>query len=74
VALPAQTAWGDLVNKFRLLGWDGPFHVRGRDHPFMVKGKRKQKIPNSHTDPVHVSLLKKVLHQAGISEKEWTSA
>ncbi len=41
----------------------------------MKKGKRKVKIPNPHgSGDIHVSLLKKILKQAGISESQWMSA
>lgn len=74
MALPAQTPRVELIRKFRALGWSGPVFVRGRDHPFMVRGSRKQKIPNPHTDPIHVSLLKRILHQAGITDDQWNGA
>jgi hypothetical protein len=37
----------------------------------MARGTRKQRIPNSHTDPVHISLLREILRQAGITNDEW---
>ena len=41
----------------------------------MKKGKRKVKLPNPHgSDEIHVSLLKKILKQAGINENQWMSA
>ena len=61
-----------MVRKFRKLGWTGP--LQGTKHPFMIKGTRKQRIPNSHTDPVHVSLLREILRQAGLSLDEWDAA
>lgn len=70
--LPTQTPWSEMVKKFRALGWDGPQF--GTKHPFMVKGTRKQRIPNSHTDPVHVSLLRRILAQAGIAREDWIEA
>lgn len=41
----------------------------------MKKGKLKVKIPNPHgSDEIHVSLLKKILKQAGMTESEYMSA
>lgn len=62
-----------MIQRFRELGWEGP--IEGSDHPFMRKGKLKVKVPNPHgSDEVHVSLLKKILKQAGIDENRWMSA
>ena len=61
-----------MVTKFRALGWAGP--IRGSKHPFMVKGKQKQRIPNPHDDPIHVSLLKEILRQADVKNEEWEQA
>jgi len=41
----------------------------------MVRGSLKVRVPNPHgTDEIHVSLLSKILEQAGISQDDWTSA
>ncbi len=62
-----------MIQRFRNLGWEGP--IPGPDHPFMKKGKLKVKIPNPHeSDEIHVSLLKKILKQAGITENQYMSA
>lgn len=61
-----------MVRKFRALGWSGP--IAGTKHPFMVKGAHKQRIPNSHSDPVHISLLREILRQAEIASDDWDSA
>ncbi len=38
----------------------------------MKLGTRKVHIPNPHmSDTIHVSLLKEILKQAGITEKQW---
>jgi len=55
------------------LGWEGP--IPGGNHSFMKKGNLKVRIPNPHEgDEVHVSLLKRILKQAGITENQWMSA
>ena len=38
----------------------------------MIKGRKKIRIPNPHKGKnIHISLLKEILRQAGISLKEW---
>ena len=38
----------------------------------MIKGTKKIRIPNPHgSKDIHVSLLKEILRQAGISDEEW---
>jgi predicted RNA binding protein YcfA (HicA-like mRNA interferase family) len=62
-----------LVRKLRGLGYSGPFS--GGRHQFMVKGEKKIRIPNPHKgQSVHISLVKEILRQAGISNEEWDSA
>ena len=71
--LPTVTPRRRVIQRFRNLGWEGP--IEGSDHPFMKKGKLKVKLPNPHgNNEVHVSLLKKILKQAGINEAQWMSA
>ncbi len=60
----------ELIKKFRKLGFKGPFS--GGKHQFMIKGRQKIRIPNPHKgEDVHISLLKEILRQAGISFEEW---
>lgn len=62
-----------LIGKFKALGYSGPFS--GGKHQFMVKGDKKIRIPNPHgSNEIHVSLLKEILRQAGISNAEWDKA
>ncbi|MDQ3428712.1 MAG: type II toxin-antitoxin system HicA family toxin [Actinomycetota bacterium] len=71
--LPRVTKRRRLIQRFRNQGWEGP--IDGPDHPFMKKGKLKVKIPNPHgSDEIHVSPLKKILKQAGMTESEYMSA
>lgn len=68
--MPASISRRELIKKFRSLGYTGPFS--GGKHQFMVKGKRKIRIPNLHgSGDVHISLVKEILRQAGISTDEW---
>lgn len=41
----------------------------------MIKGLKKIRIPNPHeSGDVHISLVKEILRQAGISIDEWDKA
>jgi predicted RNA binding protein YcfA (HicA-like mRNA interferase family) len=60
----------ELISKFIALGFDGPFS--GGKHQFMKRGSRKIRIPNPHgSGDIHISLVKEILRQAGISKDEW---
>lgn len=62
--------WSELVNKFRKLGYDGPYS--GGKHLFMQKGSKKIRIPNPHKNKdIHIGLLKEILRQAEIKIEEW---
>ncbi len=62
----------ELIRKFRVLGYSGPFS--GGKHQFMLKGSHKIRIPNPHAGDVDSSLVKEILRQAGISPEEWDKA
>jgi predicted RNA binding protein YcfA (HicA-like mRNA interferase family) len=63
----------ELIRKFRALGYAGPFS--GGKHQFMKKGKKKIRIPNPHgSGDIHISLIKEILRQSGISGDEWRNA
>ena len=63
----------ELIQKFTRLGFDG--HFSGGKHQFMKKGKIKVRIPNPHkSQEIHISLIKQVLRQAGINEKDFDNA
>lgn len=73
MALPRTTERPELIRKFRALGWVGPFS--GGNHAFMRKGTHTVRVPNQHGDSdTHVSLLKKILEQASITEADWLNA
>ncbi|MBL7129183.1 MAG: type II toxin-antitoxin system HicA family toxin [Ignavibacteria bacterium] len=68
--MKSVTPRNELIRKFRNLGFEGPFS--GRRHQFMKKGEHKIRIPNPHkTKEIHISLLREILRQAGIEEKDW---
>jgi predicted RNA binding protein YcfA (HicA-like mRNA interferase family) len=73
VALPKVTPRAVVIRKFRALGFDGP-HA-GAKHPFMRKGTLTVPIPNKYKgDDIRRELLREILKQAGISEREWRRA
>ncbi|MFH0803785.1 MAG: type II toxin-antitoxin system HicA family toxin [Candidatus Tagabacteria bacterium] len=67
--MPRNISWRRLVQKFRKLGFDGPYS--GGRHLFMVKGELKIRIPNPHRGDISKYLLTEILRQAGISKDEW---
>lgn len=62
-------SWRKLVQKFRELGFDGPYS--GGRHLFMVKGELKARIPNPHQKDISKYLVAEIIRQADISKKEW---
>lgn len=68
-----SSAWRKLVQRFRRLGFDGPYS--GGRHLFMVCDQHKIRIPNPHNGgEVDKSLLAEILRQAGIAVVEWEQA
>ena len=71
--MPSSISRKELIGKFRALGYSGPFS--GGKHQFMKKGQKKIRIPNPHgSGDIHISLVKEILRQAGISNDEWDNA
>lgn len=67
--MPKNISWRKLVQKFRRLGFDGPYS--GGRHLFMSKGSLKVRIPNPHKSDISKSLVSEILKQAGIKSDEW---
>lgn len=67
--MPKNISWRKLVQKFRKLGFDGPYS--GGRHLFMVKDKLKVRIPNPHRGDISKHLIGEIIKQAGISVKDW---
>jgi len=67
--MPKNISWRKLVQKFRKLGFDGPYS--GGRHLFMVKEKLKVRIPNPHGKDISKYLIVEILRQAGIPHEEW---
>ena len=56
------------------MGFDGPRPGTGNHPDFMVRDTLKVKPPNPHRSDIDVSLLKRILRNAGISVDEWDQA
>lgn len=67
--MPKNISWRKLVQRFRKLGFDGPYS--GGRHLFMIKGNLKLHIPNPHRGDIPKYLVTEILRQAGITGKEW---
>lgn len=70
--MPSSISRRRLVQKFRNLGFDGPY--AGGRHLFMKKGELKVIIPNPHSRDIDKNLLAEILRQAEISKDEWENA
>jgi len=69
--MPKTISRRKLIQKFKSLGFEGPFS--GGRHGFMKKGELKIRIPNPHRGNIGAGLLAEILRQAGISKAEWES-
>ena len=58
-----------LIDRFRDLGFEGPFS--GGRHQFMSRGEIDVRIPNPHQADISVALLSRILRQADVSREEW---
>ncbi len=69
--MPKNISWRKLVQRFRHLGFDGPYS--GGRHLFMAKDELKIRIPNPHESDISKHLVSEILRQAGISHEDWDS-
>ncbi len=69
--MPKNISLRKLVQKFRKLGFDGPY-LGGR-HMFMIKGSLKVRIPNKHKGDISKHLVSEILRQAKISSDYWNN-
>jgi len=69
--MPRNISWRKLVQKFRRLGFDGPYS--GGRHLFMVKDELKVRIPNPHRGDISRHLVSEIIRQAGISSERWNN-
>jgi predicted RNA binding protein YcfA (HicA-like mRNA interferase family) len=71
--MPSTISRRKLIQKFKSLGFEGPFS--GKKHQFMIKGPMKIRIPNPHRGKdIHQSLVNEILKQAEISLEDWDNA
>ena len=70
--MPKNISWRKIVQKFRRLGFDGPYS--GGRHLFMEKGEHRVHIPNQHQGDISRGLVKEILEHTGISKEEWDKA
>ncbi len=59
----------ELIKKLRKLGFDGPFS--GGNHQFLEKKSFKIFIPNPHGKDIGKNLVRQMIHDLGISEKNF---
>jgi predicted RNA binding protein YcfA (HicA-like mRNA interferase family) len=67
--MPKNISWRKLVQKFKKLGFDGPFS--GGRHLFITKEGLTVRSPNPHKGDISKHLLSEILRQAGITTKDW---
>ncbi len=67
--MPKNISWKKLIQRFRKLGFDGPYS--GGRHLFMVKRELKVRIPNPHRGDISKYLVAEILRQAGIFHDDW---
>ncbi len=68
----APVSHQEFVRRLKRFGFDGPY--AGGKHPYMVRGNLVLTIPNPHRKEIGIDLLSRILKQANISAKEWTSS
>ena len=63
----------EFIRKLRALGYSGTY--TGGKHDFMAAtGRRPITIPNPHKGDIDISLLSKILRDAGIDRDKWIDA
>ena len=68
--MPGAISRGELIRRFRTLGYSGP--LSGKRHQFMQLGTLKIRIPNPHGgQEIGAGLLSEILRQAGIEKSDW---
>jgi len=61
-----------LIRRLRRLGFEGPY--TGGRHEFMLRGDYRLILPNPHRRDISVDLLTRLLHQSGITRRDWHSS
>ena len=62
----------ELIRKLRALGFEGP--LSGGRHQFMKRSSLKVRIPNPHQSDISLSLLARILGQAGVGADDFDRA
>lgn len=61
----------ELVDRLRTFGYAGPY--AGGRQEFMLRGEVRLILPNPHRGELSVDLIARILRQAGISRRQWSS-
>ena len=67
--MPKPISRSNWIKKLKLLGFIGPFS--GGKHQYMERNNFRIAIPNSHGKDIGSALLSKMLHDIGVSSKEF---
>lgn len=67
--MPRPLSRRELIKKLRRVGLSGPFS--GARHQYMLCGKIKVFIPNPHGGDIGSKIIKRMLIDMHISDKEW---
>lgn len=59
----------ELVRKLKRVGFSGPFS--GAKHQYMLKNKLKIFIPNPHGKDIGLKIIKRVIVDISISDKDF---
>lgn len=62
-------SWKDLIRKLRQTGFERPYS--GGKYLYMIKGRLTIRVPNPHHTDIGISLLNRILKQAGIPRAHW---
>ena len=67
--MPKPLSRRDLIRKLKRAGLAGPFS--GGKHNYMMHGKLKIFIPNPHGSEIGSKIIKRIIVDIGVSEKEF---
>lgn len=59
----------ELVRKLKRVGFSGPFS--GAKHQYMLRDKLKIFIPNPHGNDIGLKIIKRIIVDINISDKEF---
>ena len=67
--MPKPVNRRELIRKLKRAGFSGPFS--GTKHQFMLNGKLKIFIPNPHGKGIGLKIIKRIIVDINISNKEF---